>query len=235
MFVGVFAGVFIGFPIAFTLAGLGLIFGLIGWGPVTITLLASKTFSVFQNYTYIAIPLFIFMGCMLDASGVANKAFDCLAYWLRNIRGGIGIATLILCTIFAACTGVVGASVTAMGLLALPVMLNRGYDNKLATGIVASGGSLGILIPPSIMLVLFGPMANVSVVKLFAAAIVPGIGLALFYMIYTFVIVRVRKNLIIDKSDYGNLASASVLDGIKAFVPFVFLIFAVMGLILGGV
>jgi tripartite ATP-independent transporter DctM subunit len=122
-----------------------------------------------------------------------------------------------------------------MGLLALPVMLNRGYHNSLASGIVAAGGSLGILIPPSIMLVLFGPMANVSVVKLFAGAIVPGVGLGILYMLYTFVIVRVRKKLLDDTSDYGDLASATLWDGIKAFVPFVFLIFAVMGLILGGV
>ncbi|MDR1322488.1 MAG: TRAP transporter large permease subunit [Gracilibacteraceae bacterium] len=237
MFAGVFIGVFMGFPVAFTLAGMGLIFGLTGWGPMVVPLLASKTFGVFQNYTYIAIPLFIFMGAMLDTSGVAETAFNCLGYWMRKIKGGVGIATLVLCIIFAACTGVVGASVTAMGLLALPAMLKRGYNHSLATGIVAAGGSLGILIPPSIMLVIFGPAAGISVVKLFSAAIVPGVGLGIMYILYTFFVVRLRKDMIKDTFDYesSDFAEASLLKGLLALVPFLFLIVAVLGMILGGV
>ena len=101
MFVGIFVGVFMGFPIAFTLAGLGCVFGFLGWGEAIIPLMSSKAFAVFQNYTYVSIPLFVFMGAMLDKSGVADKAFAVLNYWLRKVKGGLGIATIILCTIFA--------------------------------------------------------------------------------------------------------------------------------------
>lgn len=235
MFVGILVGVFMGFPIAFTLAGLGCVFGFVGWGDAIIPLMASKTFSVFQNYTYVSIPLFVFMGCMLDKSGVADKAFGVLNYWLRNVRGGLGIATIILCTIFAACTGVVGASVTAMGLLALPAMINRGYDHSLATGIVGAGGTLGILIPPSIMLVLYGPMASISVVDLFSAAIVPGLMLALGYLIYVIIFVHVKKDAIVTPEGAEEIEKFTILDGIKAFVPFLFIIFMVLGLILFGI
>lgn len=235
MFVGILVGVFLGFPIAFTLAGLGCVFGFVGWGDAIIPLMASKTFSVFQNYTYVSIPLFVFMGCMLDKSGVADKAFGVLNYWLRNVRGGLGIATIILCTIFAACTGVVGASVTAMGLLALPAMINRGYDHSLATGIVGAGGTLGILIPPSIMLVLYGPMASISVVDLFSAAIVPGLMLALGYLIYVIIFVHVKKDAIVTPEGAEEIEKYTILDGIKAFVPFLFIIFMVLGLILFGI
>ncbi len=235
MFVGIFVGVFMGFPIAFTLAGLGLVFGYFGWGPAAITMLASKTFGVFSNYTYVAIPLFIFMGSMLEASGVADKAFGVLNQWLKNVKGGLGIATILLCTMFAACTGVVGASVTAMGLLALPAMINRRYNHSLATGIVGAGGTLGILIPPSIMLVLFGPMANISVVDLFSAAIVPGLILSVAYLIYVIIYVHVKKDAIV-KTNYEEAEEHySVLEGVKAFVPFLFIIFMVLGLILFGV
>ena len=105
MFVGILVGVFMGFPIAFTLSGLGVIFGFIGWGDTVISLLGSKGFAVMTNYTYVAIPLFVFMGCMLNSSGVADTAFEVLAQWLRKVKGGLGIATCILCIIFAACSG----------------------------------------------------------------------------------------------------------------------------------
>lgn len=235
MFVGIFVGVFMGFPIAFTLAGLGCVFGFVGWGSAIIPLMSSKAFAVFQNYTYVSIPLFVFMGAMLDKSGVADKAFGVLNYWLRNIKGGLGIATIILCTIFAACTGVVGASVTAMGLLALPPMIKRGYNHSLATGIVGAGGTLGILIPPSIMLVLYGPMASISVVDLFSSAIVPGLMLAAGYLIYVIVDVHVNPKAIVDPGNNEEVEKYTIVDGIKAFVPFLFIIFMVLGLILFGV
>ncbi|MDR2050925.1 MAG: TRAP transporter large permease subunit [Deltaproteobacteria bacterium] len=235
MLFAVLVGVFMGFPIAFTLGGMGLIFGSIFWGPQTGALLAAKAFSVYNNYTYVAIPLFIFMGTMLDASGVADTAFGVLNQWLKKFKGGLGVGTIILCTMFAACTGVVGASVTAMGLLALPAMLSRGYKHSLACGVVCAGGSLGILIPPSIMLVLFGPMANVSVVKLFSAAIIPGLGLSVLYALYVIIYTRLKKDAIVENSEQQQEVRYSVIDGIKAFLPFLFLIFMVLGMILFGV
>ncbi len=235
MFVAVLIGVFLGFPIAWTLAGLGIGFGLIGWGDQVFALVGSRAYGIMANYTYVAIPLFIFMGAMLERSGVADVAFAVLNQWLKKVKGSLAYATILISTLFAACTGVVGASVTTMGLLALPPMKERGYDNKLATGVVAAGGTLGILIPPSIMLVLLGPMANISVVDLFAAAIIPGLLLSAMYMLYTFVLIKVKKDVVPEQAIREGEQIYSIWDGIKAFVPFIFLILAVMGSILAGI
>lgn len=236
MFIGILVGVFMGFPIAFTLSGLGVLFGFLGWGNTVISLLGSKGFAVMTNYTYVAIPLFVFMGCMLNSSGVADKAFDVLAEWLRKVKGGLGIATTILCIIFAACTGVVGASVTTMGLLVLGPMIAQGYSKRLATGLVAAGGTLGILIPPSIMLVVFGPIAGVSVVQLFMAAFVPGITLGLAYAVYVIILGKVSKTAIPDViPDEHYVKKYSLAEGLKTFVPFILLILFVLGSIFFGI
>lgn len=236
MFVGVLVGVFMGFPIAFTLSGLGVLFGFIGWGDTVLSLLGSKGFAVMTNYTYVAIPLFVFMGCMLNHSGVADTSFEVLNEWLRKVKGGLGIATVILCVIFAACTGVVGASVTTMGLLVLGPMISKGYNKGLATGVVAAGGTLGILIPPSIMLVVFGPIAGVSVVELFESAVPPGLLLGLAYGVYVFVIGRVKKDMVPDVIPEANYVRKFTLaQGLACFVPFIALIFIVLGSIFFGV
>lgn len=235
MFVGVLLGVFLGFPIAWTLAGLGITFGLIGWGEQVLALISSRAFGVMASYTYVAIPLFVFMGAMLERSGVADIAFAVLNQWMRKVKGSLAYATIIISTMFAACTGVVGASVTTMGLLALPPMHERGYDNRLSTGVVGAGGTLGILIPPSIMLVLLGPMANLSVVDLFAAAILPGLLLAFLYLMYVFFLIKLKKDVVPEQAILEGEEIYSIWDGIKAFVPFIVLIFAVMGAILAGI
>lgn len=236
MFVGVVGGVFLGFPIAFTLLGLGLIFGYVGWGSAVLALLGNTASGLMSSYTYAAIPLFVFMGCMLEGSGIADLAFDILNQWTRKVKGGIAIATIALCTIFAACTGIVGASVTTMGLLALPAMINRGYNKSLATGIVGAGGTLGILIPPSNMLVLYAPLADVSVVSLFAAAFTPGFLLAGLYLLFVIISARVKPSWYpAIEDDEGYVKKYSLLDGIKAFGPFTFLILAVLGAIFFGV
>ncbi len=236
MFLGIVLGVFLGFPIAFTLTGLGLIFGVIGWGGSVFNLLGSRAFAVMTNYTYVAIPLFVFMGCMLERTGVADEAFAVLNQWLRKLKGGLAIATVILCTIFAACTGVVGASVTTMAVLVLPSMMNRGYSKSLSTGVVAAGGTLGILIPPSIMLVVFGPIAGVSVVDLFSAAIPPGLLLSALYILYVAIISRVKEGVAPDIEEYDESQEQySLKDGLIAFVPFMFLIFLVLGVIFFGI
>lgn len=236
MFFGIVVGVFLGFPIAFTLTGLGLIFGVIGWGGSVLNLLGSRAFAVMTNYTYVAIPLFVFMGCMLERTGVADDAFAVLNQWLRRVKGGLAIATVILCTIFAACTGVVGASVTTMAVLVLPSMMSRGYSKSLSTGVVAAGGTLGILIPPSIMLVVFGPIAGVSVVDLFSAAIPPGLLLSACYILYVVIVSRVSKDMVPDIDAYDETQKHySLKDGLIAFVPFTFLIFLVLGVIFFGI
>ncbi len=236
MFIGILVGVFMGFPIAFTLSGLGVLFGFIGWGDTVLSLLGSKGFAVMTNYTYVAIPLFVFMGCMLNSSGVADTAFEVLAQWLRKVKGGLGIATCILCIIFAACTGVVGASVTTMGLLVLGPMISKGYSKSLSTGLVAAGGTLGILIPPSIMLVVFGPIAGISVVQLFESAFVPGITLGICYALYVIIIGKVKPGVIPDVvADEHYEKKFTLLQGLKCFVPFILLILCVLGSIFFGI
>jgi tripartite ATP-independent transporter DctM subunit len=234
MFVGVLVGVFLGFPIAFTLAGLGIMFGLIGWGTKVFTLLGTTAFGLMTSYTYAAIPLFVFMGCMLEESGVADNAFDILSQWTRKFRGGLSIATILLCTVFAACTGIVGASVTTMGLLALPAMIKREYNKSIATGVVAAGGTLGILIPPSNMLVLYGPIADISVVNLFAAAFLPGFLLSGLYLLFIIVSAKIKPSWYPLQQEDVYAGKYTIWDGIKAFAPFIFLILAVLGAIFFG-
>ena len=237
MFVGVAVGIFLGFPVAFTLAGMGLIFGIIGYGSAgTFSLMGARAYSVMTNYMYIAIPLFIFMGSMLQMSGIADSAFEALKQWMRNIKGGLGIATVVLCVIFGSCVGVVGASVTTMALLTLPPMYESGYRKSLATGIVAAGGTLGILLPPSIMMVVMGPVAGVSIIKLFAGTIAPGLTLGLVFGLYVFIIVRVRKGLVPDVVKNKNeVLKYSIGQGLAAFIPLISLILLVLGAIFFGI
>jgi tripartite ATP-independent transporter DctM subunit len=237
MFIGVAVGIFLGFPVAFTLAGMGLVFGVIGYGSnATFYLMGARAFSVMTNYMYIAIPLFIFMGSMLQMSGVADSAFGALKQWMRNIKGGLGIATVVLCVIFGSCVGVVGASVTTMALLTLPPMYESGYKRSLATGIVAAGGTLGILLPPSIMMVVMGPVAGVSIIKLFAGTIAPGLMLGFVFGLYVFIIVRVRKGLVPDVvKSKDEVLQYSLGQGLAAFIPLISLILAVLGAIFFGI
>ena len=236
MFVGVAVGIFLGFPVAFTLAGMGLLFGYFGWNPnAVIGIMGMRAFDVMQNITFIAIPLFVFMGTMLQASGVADNAFNALAQWLKNVRGGLGMATIILCVIFGSCVGVVGASVTTMALLTLPPMYEAGYKRSLATGIVAAGGTLGILLPPSIMMVVMGPVAQVSVIQLFAGTIIPGLMLGFAYGLFVFIAVRVKKDLIAPADQIAEKPHVPLGKGLAAFIPMVLLILCVLGAIFFGI
>ena len=178
-------GIFSGFPLAFILAGVGFVFGLLFMGEGRIFGMAiTQTYKTMTNYVIVAVPLFVFMGTMLGHSGVAEKLFGTMHLIMGGLRGGLAIATIFVATIFAACTGIIGASVVTMGIIALPPMLQRGYSKSLACGTVCAGGTLGILIPPSIMIVIYGPMAEISVGRLFAGAFVPGFILSALYMSY---------------------------------------------------
>ncbi len=188
-------GIFLGFPVFAVLAGISLIVGLIGWGPVVFDQMVSRTFWVLMNDTLPAVPLFVFMGCIMERAGIAEKAFGILQVALGPVKGSIALATVLLCTLFAAGTGIVGAPVTVMGLLALPAMMRRGYDIPLATGSILAGGTLGILIPPSIMLILYGPLAGLSVARLFTAGICPGLLLAGLYLAYISVRCALRPQM----------------------------------------
>ncbi len=187
MFFTLMVTLFLGHPLAFSLGVLAVVFGLIGWGggpEVLFALFANKTYGVMEEYVLVAVPLFIFMAQMLDAAGIAEKLFSALYVVLGPIRGGLGIAVIAVCTIFAAASGVVGATEVAIGLLAVPALLKRGYNIPLTAGCVCAGGTLGILIPPSIMLVVYGGLVGMSVGHLMAAAFAPGFLLSALYMAY---------------------------------------------------
>jgi tripartite ATP-independent transporter DctM subunit len=238
MFALVLVGVLSGYPLAFILGGLALTFGLLMWGPEVIPALFLRVFGVLKNYIFVAIPLFVFMGVMLDRAGSSERLFHAAHLLMGGLRGGLGIATIFVCTIFAAATGIVGASVVTMGLLALPPMLKRGYNKELASGCILAGGTLGILIPPSIMIVVYGPMANLSVARLFFGAFTPGLLLAGLYITYVaircFIQPELGPPMPVAERNAVPLPRKLYLAA-TGLVPPVFLIMAVLGMIFLGV
>jgi tripartite ATP-independent transporter DctM subunit len=184
MFGALLIGVLTGFPLAIPIGGVGVLAGYLLFGPSSFDLIYSRVYALIMDYTLLAVPLFVFMGSMLERSGIAEKMYDALYLWLGGLRGGLAIVSVLVGTIMAACVGIIAASITMLTLIALPAMVKRGYDKGLAAGSICAGGCLGILIPPSIMLVIYGPMAWISVGKLFMAAFIPGLVLSGLYMTY---------------------------------------------------
>ncbi|HEY5673106.1 MAG TPA: TRAP transporter large permease subunit [Malonomonas sp.] len=243
MFVTLMASIAMGHPLAITLAAVATLFGLIDNGfnlPGLMGLFANNAWGIFLNYTLVAIPLFIFMAQILDRSKVSEGLFDALYNVLGGLRGGLGMAVIVVSTVFAATTGIVGASVVAMGLMAGPALLRRGYDRALSAGIICSSGTLGILIPPSIMLVVYGGLTGqkeTSVGNLFAAAIMPGLLLSVMYLLYVGVRCYLNPKLgpPIPKEDRTATPMEKFSMTMKNFVPPFGLILTVMGTILAGV
>jgi len=238
MFLGLVIGLLLGHPLAFVLGGLAVIFGYIGWGPECYGMFMNRIYGLMDNYILIAVPLFIFMAQILDQSGVAESLFDAMRYLFGPVRGGIAIAVVLVSTLFGACTGIIGASVVTMGVLGLPIMLKYGYDKKLSSGCICAGGSLGILIPPSIMLIVMGNQAAISVGKLFAGAIIPGLILSSLYVIY--ILIRCYINPHIAPALSAEEKSAVSIKQItlrvlKSLVPPMILILGVLGSIFAGV
>jgi len=184
LFAGLIAGLAAGFPVAFVMLGISFVVGFLGIGPGFYPMMVLRVFETMQNYILVAILLFVYMGIMLERSGAAEKLFSSIHLVLGGLRGGLALAVVAACTIMAAATGIMGAPVIIMGLFALPQMLAKGYSPALSCGTICAGGTLGILIPPSIMLIVYGPMAGVSVGKLFMASILPGLLLAVLYAVY---------------------------------------------------
>lgn len=238
MFVTMFIGIFSGYPLAFVLAGVGTLFGLYLFGPNYINTLTMSFFNVMQNYVLLAIPLFVFMGNIMQDSGAGKKIYDGLYVILGNLKGGLLLTTNALATLFGACTGVVGASVTTIGTLSLPAMMEKGYDEKLEAGMIMAGGCLGVLIPPSIMIVVYGPIAGVSVGKLFMSVMTAGLVLSTFYMIYGYVRCRINPKLgpPISEEDRTIAIKKVGLKGIFAsIIPPIFIMLAVLGSIFFGI
>jgi len=192
---GILLGVMTGYHLALVIGGVALLVGYLAFGPTVIHILYYRVYDNITNYTLLAVPLFIFMGIMLERSGIAERLYDALYLWLGGLNGGLALTTLVIGTVMAACVGIIGASVTMLAVVGLPAMIKRGYNKSIATGSVCAGGTLGILIPPSIMLVVYGPMALISVGKLFMAAFVPGFLLSALYCLYVFIRCQIQKNL----------------------------------------
>jgi tripartite ATP-independent transporter DctM subunit len=238
MFSGLLIGLFMGHPLAFVLGGLAVIFGYFGWGPSVFYMFMNRIYGVMDNYELIAVPLFILMAQLLDKSGVADDLFEALRYLLGSMRGGVLYAVIVVCTVFAACTGIVGASIVTMGLVALPVLVRYGYDKEMSTGAIAAGGTLGILIPPSIMLVVMGAQATISVGKLFAAAVIPGLILAGLYLSYIFVACTIKpeRGPTLSKEELAEYPMSRILFMcLKSLVPPVVLILGVLGSLFAGI
>jgi tripartite ATP-independent transporter DctM subunit len=240
--------VMLGFPVAFTLLAMGVGFGYYAYheaGTVqTIAdalsnrifyLLNQNTYSVMENDTLVAIPLFLFMGYVVERANIVNRLFYSLQMAAHNLPGSMAIAALITCAVFSTASGIVGAVVTLMGLLAFPAMAKANYDKRFASGVICAGGTLGILIPPSIMLIVYAAIAELSPLRLYAAAVIPGFMLAGCYIVY--VIIRVMINpSIAPKPNREDLPPASKVyfELLVSFVPLTILIMLVLGSILGG-
>lgn len=239
MVVFLFVGIFTGYPVAFILGGLAIIFAVIGDVPLPfLGMMGSRIYGgVLENWLYIAIPLFVFMGLMLEKSGVASRLLLTLQRLFGRVRGGLAISVALLGVVMAASTGIVGASVVMLGLLALPVMLKQNYKPEMACGVIAASGTLGILIPPSIMLVLIGSIMQVSVGNLFKAALIPGLMLGALYIVYLLIMGRL-------KPDWMPLADTDAVDHdtthltvalLRDLVGPVFLMVTVLGSIMMGI
>jgi tripartite ATP-independent transporter DctM subunit len=236
--------IMLGFPIAFTLMAMGVGFGYYAYYTAgqdffenrIFTLLVQKTFEVTSSDVLTAVPLFLFMGYLVERANILDRLFHSLQISMKNVPGALAVATLVTCAMFATATGIVGAVVTLMGLLAFPAMLRAGYDVKLSAGVVCAGGCLGILIPPSILLIVYAATAGVSAVKLYAAAFIPGFMLASLYVIY--VIVRAMINPALAPKlpkEQTDIPGTQVLWALlTSFLPLAILIISVLGAILFG-
>jgi tripartite ATP-independent transporter DctM subunit len=225
-----------GFPIAFTLMALGVMFGYFAMGDLIFQLLVQRSYSVMTNDVLISIPLFVFMGYIVERANILDRLFRSLQLAAGPIPASLALATLLTCAIFATATGIVGACVTLMGLLAFPAMLRAGYDVKLASGVVCAGGCLGILIPPSVMLILYGATAGVSVVKLYAGAFFPGIMLAGLYILYTVIMTLLNPKLAPRlPAEERNVPYSQIFWALlTSFLPLAALIGAALGSIIFG-
>jgi tripartite ATP-independent transporter DctM subunit len=242
MFAGALLLLAFGYPVAFSLGGVAILFGLLGislgvFDPIFISAMPERIFGIMNNYTLLAIPYFIFMGSMLEKSGLAEDLLETMGILFGPMRGGLALAVIVVGGLLAATTGVVAATVVAMGLISLPIMLRYGYNKELATGVITSSGTLGQIIPPSVVLVVLGDQLGVSVGRLFLGSLIPGLLLTGMFGIYVAAIAFVRPELApalpleIRKIGGGVLA----LRVIKVMVPPLVLILLVLGSIFYGI
>ncbi len=236
LLLALFIFIFVGFPISFTLIFLGLVFGYIGIGKVVFYLMTLQVFTIMTETLLAAVPLFLFMGYVLERTGLMNRLFHGFQLLLAPVKGSLYIAVLSTATLFAAATGIVGASVTILGVMAAPIMRKSGYSTRLSAGAITAGGTLGMLIPPSVMLVVMGPVVGAPITELFAAAVVPGILLASLYTVYA--LLRCYINPELGPALPQELRAGSFAEILRelllGIIPLAVLILAVLGSILAG-
>ena len=232
-----FAAIFIGFPIAFTLAAISLFTGFIVLGPVVFDLAVLQTLSVMKDTILASIPFFLFMGFLLEQSGLMERLFNGVQQLLAGVRGSLYLAVLITATVFAAATGIVGSAVTLLGVMAGPSMIKSGYDTRMSAGAIAAGGTLGILIPPSVMLIVMGPVVGVPATDLFAAAVLPGILLSVLFTVWCLVRCWINPALgpVLPKELRAPSLGPVVVDLLLGVVPVLVVIAATLGVILFGI
>jgi tripartite ATP-independent transporter DctM subunit len=233
-----FAGILTGYPMAFTFIFIALVFGFVGMGERVVNLMQFQFFSLMRNTTLAAIPLFLFMGFILERSGLMERMFMALRLILGRLRGSLYLVVLIVATVFAAATGIVGASVTVLGVMAAPIMRATGYDTRMSAGAIAAGGTLGILIPPSILLIVMGPVVGVPVSDLFTAAIVPGLLLATVYVVYTLARSYLDPSLgpPVSSEEIGETSlGQKLVELLLGVIPVLLIIGFTLGVIIGGI
>jgi tripartite ATP-independent transporter DctM subunit len=238
MLAGFFALLMAGVPVALTLATTGFVFGLIGFGTGLFNLVPARIYGVVTNYLWLAIPLFVFMGVMLEKSRLAEDLLDVVGHLAGGLKGGMALGIILVGVLMGATTGIVGATVITLGLLTLPTLLRRGYDAGLASGAICASGTLGQIIPPSLVLILLSDILQLSVGTLFAAAVIPGLLLAALYCVYVVILGMLRPAMVpvVPKAERDALPRAELwLRFIKVVLPPLALVLSVLGSIIGGV
>ncbi|MFH1016183.1 MAG: TRAP transporter large permease subunit [Chloroflexota bacterium] len=234
---GILIGLLTGFPVAFVFGTVGIGVGFLFFGARVGEVIYTRMYGMMTEYILLALPLFVFMGIMLENTGITEKLYEALYLWLGGLRGGLAIITILIGTILAATVGIIAASITMLAVVGIPTMMKRGYDRSLAAGSVCAGGVLGILIPPSIMLVVYGPTAGISVGKLFMGAFGPGLMLSFIYMAYVALKAYLEPNLgpPIPLEDRKVPLTTKLLKLLTAAVPPVVLVMSVLGVIYFGI
>jgi len=235
LFSSLVVGLLTGLPLVYILGGLAVIFTFFLLGPASLIMISATAFGVMNNFILIAIPLFVFMGIVLQHSGIAEAMYEMMYKWIGGIRGGLAMGTVVICTFFAAMSGISGAATVAMGVIALPSMLKHNYHKNIAVGSISAGGALGILIPPSVLMIVYGVFAGESIGALFAGGLVPGILLAVLFIAY--IAIRSHFNPILgpavpkeERADWRER-----LISLRAVILPIILIFLVLGTIFKGV
>lgn len=235
LFVCLLIGLMTGLPITFVLGSIGILFSFLVLGPQFLFVFPSLIYGkVMLSFALIAVPLFIMMGVLLQESGIAERLFNAIHLWMGRLRGGLAAGTVVICTLFAAMAGIGGAATVTMGLVALPAMLSRNYDKKLALGCIGAGGALGILIPPSVVMIIYGMITMTSIGKLFAGGVFPGLLLSSLFILYIIILSYLKPEVAPSIQSKEKITWKMKFFSLKDIFPVGFLIAAVLGSIFGG-